>query len=134
MENRKSNTQPQKKGNTNDYNNYRPISVVNTCSKILERAVHQQPINHLETKDILSKTQVGHRKNRSTELAMILLSENIRKAVDKGYLVGVLYVDLSKAFDTLSHSAQLEKLKKFGITGTLIIGLPIIFLIGSNFL
>ena len=47
--------------------------------------------------------------------------------------MGVLYVDLSKAFDTLSHPALLEKLKHFGITVILIIGLLIIFLIGSNF-
>ena len=117
MENRKSTTPIHKKGNTNDYNNYRPISVLNTCSKILERAVHKQLIDHLETNDLLSKTQFGYKKNRSTELATILLSDNIRKAVDEGHLVGVLYLDLSKAFDTLSHSALLEKLKSFGITG-----------------
>ena len=105
-----------KKGNTNDYNNYHPISVLNTCSKILEKAVHKQLIDHLETND-LSKTQFGYRKNRSTELATILSSDNIRKAVDEGHLVGVLYVDLSKAFDALSHSALLEKLKSFEITG-----------------
>ena len=50
-----------KKGNTNDYNNYRPISVLNTCSKILERAVHKQLIDHFETNDLLSKTQFGYR-------------------------------------------------------------------------
>ena len=65
-----------KKGNTNDYNNYRPISVLNTCSKILERAVHKQLIDHLEMND-LSKMQFGYRKNRSTELPTILLSDNI---------------------------------------------------------
>ena len=75
-------TPTHKKGNTNDYNNYRPISVLNTCSKILERAVHKQLIDHLETNDLLSKTQFGYRKNRSTELATILLSDNIQKAVD----------------------------------------------------
>ena len=86
-----------KKGNTNDYNNYRPISVLNTCSKILERAVHKQLIDHLETNDLLSETQFSYRKNRSTELATILLSDNVRKAVDEGHFVGVLYIDLSKA-------------------------------------
>ena len=45
------------------------------------------------------------------------MSDNIRKAVDEGQLVGMLYVDLSKVFDTLSLSALLEKLKSFGITG-----------------
>ena len=51
-----------KKGSTNDH----PISVLNTCSKILERAVHKQLIDHLESKDLLSKTQFSYRKNRST--------------------------------------------------------------------
>ena len=106
-----------KKGNTNDYNNYRSISVLNICSKILERAVHKQLTDHLEINDLLSKTQFGYRKNRSTELATILLSDNIRKAVNEGHLVGVLYVDLSKAFETLSHFALLGKLKSFRITG-----------------
>ena len=45
------------------------------------------------------------------------MSDNIRKAVDEGHLVGALYVDLSEAFDTLSHSALLEKFKSFGVTG-----------------
>ena len=106
-----------KKENNTDCNNYRPISLLNTCSEILERAVHKQLIDHLETNYLGSKTQFGYGKNRSTELATILLSDNIRKAVDGGYLVGVLYVNLSKAFDTISYSALLEKLKIFGITG-----------------
>ena len=49
----------------------------------------------------------------SIELAVILLSDNIRKTVDEGHIVGVLKVDLSKTFDTLSHSGLLERLKKF---------------------
>ena len=85
------------------------ISVLSTCSKILERAVYKQLIDHLETNDRLSKTQLGYTKDRSTELAAIMLTDNIRKAVDEGRLVGVLYVDLSKAFDTLTHSPLLEK-------------------------
>ena len=106
-----------KGGSTNDNNNFRPISVLNACSKIIERAVHTQLIEHLENNKILSKNQFGYRKQRSTELATILLTDNIRKSVDKGNLVGVLYIDLTKAFDTLSHSVLLEKLKRIGITG-----------------
>ena len=109
-------THTHKKGNTNDYNNYRSISVLNTCSKILARAVHKQLIDNAESGNLLSKTQFGYRKNKFTELATILLSGNFRKAVDKGHIVGVLYIDLSKAFDTSSHSVLLEKLKSFGIT------------------
>ena len=79
-----------KKGNIIDYNNYRPIAVLNTCSKIFERAAHKQLIDHLETNDLLSKTRFGYRKNRSAELTTILLSDNIGKAVNEGHLVGVL--------------------------------------------
>ena len=61
--------------------------------------------------------EFGYRKKKLTELTTILLPDNIRKVVDEGHLVGVLYVDLSKTFDTLSHSALLENLKSFGITG-----------------
>ena len=86
-----------KKGNTNDCKKYRPISVLNTCSKILERTIHKQLIDYLKTNNLLSKMQFGYRKNRSTELATILLSGNVRKAVNEGNLVGVLYVNLSKA-------------------------------------
>ena len=105
-----------KKGNTNDCNHHRPISLLNTCSEIFERAVHEQLIDHLETNELLSKMQFDYRKNRSTELATILLSDNIRKAIDEGHIVRVLYVDLSKAFDTLSPFFLLEKFKSFGIT------------------
>ena len=105
-----------------------------TCSKILERPAHKQLINCLEINDPLSKTQFGYKKNRSIELAMILLFDNMRKAVHEGHIVGLFYVNLpetfavdefrivgvlhvklSKAFDTLSHSSLLEKLKSFGI-------------------
>ena len=67
----------QKTGNTIDYNNYRPISALNTCSKVLEKTAHKQLIDNLEINDLLSKTQFGYRNNRSTELATILLSDNI---------------------------------------------------------
>ena len=97
MENRKSNTHPQKR-NTNDYNNYRPISVLNTCSKILERAVHKQLIDHLETNNLLSKMQFGYRKKQVKRASNDTVFDNIRKAVDEGHLVVVLYVNMSKAF------------------------------------
>jgi len=80
----------------------------------MERAVHSQLTKYLEDHKILSKNQHGYRKNRSTELATLYLTEAIRQ-VENGNLTGALYIDLSKAFDTLNHSILLNKIKGYGI-------------------
>ena len=106
-----------KKGDKSLPSNYRPISVFPICSKIMEKAVHRQLIDYLESEKLLSDQQYGYRKYRSTELASIHLTDDIRKSVDKGELVGALFVDLSKAFDTLSHAIMSKKLQSYGIRG-----------------
>ena len=104
-----------KSGSKTTANNYRPISILSVASKIMERAVHIQLIEYLESNCLLSKNQFGFRKGRSTELATTLLTDNIRKDADKGKLVGALFIDLSKAFDTLGHAVLLSKLQAYGI-------------------
>ena len=97
--------------------NYRPISILPAVSKILEKCVHRQLMDHIETHQLLSQFQFGFRKHHSTELATVYFTDEIRKAMDKGMLTGAIYIDLSKAFDTISHSSIIEKLPDFGITG-----------------
>ena len=97
--------------------NYRPISVLPILSKICERAVHFQVMKHLEDQKLLTDRQFGYRKNRSTEQAAILLSDEIRKQVNDGKLVGAMFLDLSRAFDTISHATLTEKLTLYGISG-----------------
>ena len=107
-----------KSGNKSDLDNYRPISVLPILSKLLEKFVHKQLIDLLEKNCMLFNFQFGFRPKRSTELAVTLLTDHIRKEADKGSLTGAIFVDLSKALDTVSHSSLLNKLPSFGIHGT----------------
>lgn len=106
-----------KKGSTDDNNNYRPISILPVISKILERAVYDQVIEYLEKNNLLSQYQFGYRRLRSTDLAANLLLDDIRKEVDKKKYVAAVFMDLSKAFDTVGHSILIEKLSAYGIRG-----------------
>ena len=106
-----------KSGSTNDEANYRPISVLPIMSKILEKAIYEQLRNYLETNKLLSNKQFGYRSKRSTEIAATLFLDEIRKEIDQGKLVGAVFMDLSRAFDTLGHATLMTKLKSYGICG-----------------
>ena len=106
-----------KSGNTNLTENYRPISVLPVLSKILERAVHSKLIDFLEREHLLNDCQYGFRNKRSTKLASTLLCDNIRRQINDGKLVGVVYIDLTKAFNTIGHNVLLNKLSAYGING-----------------
>ena len=76
----------------------------------------QATVNLLEGNCLLVDYQLGFLKNMSTELAVSFLTDYITKQVDSGSLTGALYIDLSEAFDTTSHSLLLDKLPSYGIT------------------
>ena len=84
-------------------------------SKIIEKAVHRQVMGFLEVNKFLSKFQFGFRPKLSTKLAATLLFDEIRQHVDEGKVVGATFIDLSKEFDTISHSNLLQKLPQYGI-------------------
>ena len=106
-----------KSGSAKDIDNYRPITILPVASKILEKCVHSQVLNYLEENKLLSDSQFGYRPHRSTELAATLFLDNIRENMDKGQLTGAIFIDLRKAFDTISHSLIVSKLPNYGISG-----------------
>ena len=75
-------------------------------------------LTFLEDFKLLSLTQFGYRKTRNTELAVTLLLDEIRRNIDIDNVTGGIFIDLSKAFDTLSHAQIIESLTSYGVTGT----------------
>jgi hypothetical protein len=107
-----------KSGNSELCDNYRPISLLSSLSKVLEKIVSIQLVNHLELNNLLYEHQYGFQPKKSTEHNLIHLTNHILAALnEKKYCIG-LFLDLKKAFDVCSHPILLKKLKKYGIVGT----------------
>ena len=104
-----------KSGDINDPSNFRPVSILPVLSKVIEKIVESQLMNHLETNKLLSKTQHGFRKGLSTETALMKVTDEIYKNIDKKKISLLILCDLSKAFDSVNHILLLEKFKKYYI-------------------
>ena len=105
-----------KSGSQAEIDNYRPISILPTLSKILEKIVYKQLMAHLERHNLLFEYQFGFCPNRSTELAVTYFTDFIRKEADSGKATGAVFIDLTKAFDSISHSIMLSKLSRYGVS------------------
>lgn len=106
-----------KSGNKNYVNNYRPISILPSISKLLERIINTRLINYLETNNLLSPNQYGFRHKKSTNDAVHELVDFIVTNNDKGNKTIGIFLDLAKAFDTVSIPLLIKKLENFGIRG-----------------
>jgi hypothetical protein len=106
-----------KKGKKCDPSNYRPISLLPVCSKILERCIYNQIIEELRPQ--ISSYQHGFLSKSSTNTQLLTFFDQINDNLDDKHDTDIVYFDLSKAFDSVPHPPVLDKLKSFGINGKL---------------
>ena len=98
--------------------NYRPISILPTLSKIFEKLIYKRFYNFFEDNDIIYNCQFGFRQNHSTIHAIQTAINSVVNSLNSSYLIMGIFIDFSKAFDTIQHTILLKKLEYYGIRGT----------------
>ncbi len=106
-----------KSGNKDELLNYRPISLLPVISKVIEKVVYTRLLSFINKNNIISNSQFGFRSNTSTSHAIIHLVNLITSYLDKSEKVAGVFLDLSKAFDSLDHTILLQKLHAYGFRG-----------------
>ena len=107
-----------KKGNPNETGNYRPISILPLVSKIFERLFAAQIHRYMEFWDLFATQQFGFRRKRNTTQAILHITERIMADLDKKKPTIGVFIDFSKAFDTIDHSILCSKLAHYGFSPT----------------
>ena len=106
-----------KKGAIDIMENYRPISLLITISKLLEKSIYKRLYNFISNNNIFYSKQYGFRSNHSCEQAIQDLYGQLINSKEEGLKSIAVFLDLSKAFDTLPHELLLTKLNIYGIRG-----------------
>jgi hypothetical protein len=89
--------------------NYRPISLLTSFSKVVERIIYDRLLQHIESNNILTTEQFGFRPGASTGKASLRLIDEILKSLNNRMKVGGIFCDFRKAFDCVNHSILLKK-------------------------
>jgi hypothetical protein len=109
-----------KKGQDSLFTNYRPVSILPSISKIFEKIMHKQMYSYFDDNRLFYQSQYGFRAKHSTELAVSELLDKVINDLDKGETPISIFLDMSKAFDTINHDILLYKLRYYGFNDTAI--------------
>lgn len=97
--------------------NYRPIATLSVFTKVLEKLLVSRMVSFFENNNILYNLQYGFRRGCNTSTAIVELVDFVISNIEAKRLVGGLFLDIQKAFDTLDHHILLDKLERYGIRG-----------------
>ena len=107
-----------KNGPKDECHNYRPISVLSTLSKVLEKHVSISLYSYLQDNNLIYINQSAFRAHHSTETALIRLTDRLLFNMDQDKLTGMIFIDFRKAFDVIDHATLLQKLQLYGATSS----------------
>ena len=107
-----------KAGDTGDPGNYRPIALFSALSKVIEKLAKKRTLQFLNGKSFFNKNQFGYLEGRGIDDALFQIVNGIQQTLDSGGVAAGLFLDLSKAFDSIDHRILLNEMQSVGFEGS----------------